>query len=215
MKSLILKDLYNIGHNMKSMLLILPVMAVWMTSFGGVGGFVVAAGAMCGTMVMTSFSFDHMSQWPRYAMIMPVSRRDLVASKFLVLLIFAAAGSVAGLALGVGGGLLLHKLTPDPESLGTLLLSSLAGFLYAAVCGSLSIPLVLRFGAERARVLMLASFMAPAAVFIGGYQLLERLGVRLTEEALPVIFWVGLAVAVGWMAVMYRISCAVFSRQEL
>ena len=88
MKSLILKDLYNIGHNMKSMLLVLVVLAVGLISSAGTESYVVASGIICGTMVITTFSFDNMSKWSRYAMIMPVSRKDLVASKFIVLLIF-------------------------------------------------------------------------------------------------------------------------------
>ena len=97
MKSLILKDLYNIGHNMKSMLLVLVILAVGLISSAGTESYVVASGVICGTMVITTFSFDNMSKWPRYAMIMPVSRKDLVASKFIVLLIFAVGGAIAGL----------------------------------------------------------------------------------------------------------------------
>jgi len=40
MKSLILKDLYNIGHNMKSMLLILVVLAVGLISSAGTESYV-------------------------------------------------------------------------------------------------------------------------------------------------------------------------------
>lgn len=143
MKSLILKDLYNIGHNMKSMLLVLVILAVGLISSAGTESHVVASGIICGTMVITTFSFDNMSKWPRYAMIMPVSRKALVVSKFIVLLIFAVGGAVAGLVLGAGGGILLHKLVLNTEGIVTLLQLSLIGLLYTAICSSISIPLVL------------------------------------------------------------------------
>ena len=41
MKSLVLKDLFNIGHNAKSMLFILVVFAVALIPFSGVEGYIV------------------------------------------------------------------------------------------------------------------------------------------------------------------------------
>ena len=40
MKSLVLKDLFNIGHNAKSMLFILVVFAVALIPFSGVEGYI-------------------------------------------------------------------------------------------------------------------------------------------------------------------------------
>ena len=41
MKSLILKDLYNIGHNAKSMLLILLVFAIGLIMVSGVESYII------------------------------------------------------------------------------------------------------------------------------------------------------------------------------
>ena len=45
----------------------------------------------------------------RYAMIMQVSKKELVAGKFMVLAIFCAIGSLFGLIIGFIGGLITHK----------------------------------------------------------------------------------------------------------
>ena len=148
-------------------------------------------------------------------MIMPVSRKDLVASKFIVLLIFAVGGAIAGLVLGAGGGVLLHKLVLNTEGIVTLLQLSLIGLLYTAICGSISIPLVFKFGAERARMLMIASFIAPSAIFYGIYKLLEGIGIVLTEDMIPMLLCLALVIVVVWVAVMYKLSCYIFSKQEL
>ena len=42
-----------------------------------------------------------MSKWEKYALVMPVTKQDLVAAKFIVLLIFTAFGAVSGLVLGI------------------------------------------------------------------------------------------------------------------
>ena len=96
MKSLVLKDLFNIGHNAKSMLFILVVFAVALIPFSGVEGYIFVCAILCSMMIVTTFSFDDSSKWTRYAMIMPVSKKELVAGKFMVLAIFCAIGSLFG-----------------------------------------------------------------------------------------------------------------------
>ena len=89
MKSLVLKDLFNIGHNAKSMLFILVVFAVALIPFSGVEGYIFVCAILCSMMIVTTFSFDDSSKWTRYAMIMPVSKKELdCPGKFMVLAIF-------------------------------------------------------------------------------------------------------------------------------
>ena len=73
MKSLVLKDLYNIGHNVRYMLLLLVIFAVAFIPTSGVTEYMFICAAMCSMMVVTTFSFDEQSRWARYAMIMPVA----------------------------------------------------------------------------------------------------------------------------------------------
>ena len=58
MKSLVLKDLFNIGHNAKSMLFILVVFAVALIPFSGVEGYIFVCAILCSMMIVTTFSFD-------------------------------------------------------------------------------------------------------------------------------------------------------------
>ena len=67
MKSLVLKDLFNIGHNAKSMLFILVVFAVALIPFSGVEGYIFVCAILCSMMIVTTFSFDDSSKWTRYA----------------------------------------------------------------------------------------------------------------------------------------------------
>lgn len=105
MKSLILKDLLNIGHNAKSMFFMLLVFACITIPQGGAETCIVASGILCSMMVITTFSFDEQSKWTKYAMIMPVSKKDYVISKFIVLAIFSLVGVLVGTVLGTIGGL--------------------------------------------------------------------------------------------------------------
>lgn len=215
MKSLILKDLFNIGHNAKSMLFILVVFAVALIPFSGVEGYIFVCAILCSMMIVTTFSFDDNSKWTRYAMIMPVSKKELVVGKFVVLAIFCAVGSLFGLVIGSIGGFAMRKITFDFAGIGELLFLALAAWVISLIFGSMSIPLVFKFGAEKGRVLLLVSFLIPAGICFGIYQLLAMLGVELTDKLVFILLCCSPILALAWCYVMYQISYRIFSRQEL
>ena len=215
MKSLILKDLYNIGHNTKSMLFILLVFAVAFIPTSGVGAYIFICGILCSMMIVTTFSFDDNSKWARYAMIMPISKRDLVIGKFIVLAIFCAIGSVFGLAVGLVGGGIAGKITFSPAAIVELLFLTLAATVIFLIFGSMSIPLVFKFGAEKGRVLLLVSFLIPAAICFGAYKLLAILGVELTDQTVFILLCCSPLIALVWGYGMYQISYRIFLKQEL
>ena len=215
MKSLILKDLFNIGHNAKSMLFILVVFAVALIPFSGVEGYIFVCAILCSMMIVTTFSFDDNSKWTRYAMIMPVSKKELVVGKFVVLAIFCAVGSLFGLVIGSIGGFAMRKITFDFAGIGELLFLALAAWVISLIFGSMSIPLVFKFGAEKGCVLLLVSFLIPAGICFGIYQLLAMLGVELTDQLVFILLCCSPILALAWCYVMYQISYRIFSRQEL
>lgn len=215
MKSLVLKDLLNIGYNAKSMLFILLVFAIALIPFSGVEGYIFVCAILCSMMIVTTFSFDDNSKWTRYAMIMPVSKKELVGGKFIVLTIFCAVGSLFGLVVGSIGGLISNKITLDLIGIGELLFLTLISWVIALIFGSMSIPLVFKFGAERGRVLLLVSFLIPAGICFGLYQLLATLGVALTDQLVFILLCCSPLLALAWCYVMYQISYRIFAKQEI
>ena len=192
MKSLVLKDLFNIGHNAKSMLFILVAFAAAFIPFSGVEGYIFEC-----------------------AMIMPVSKKELVGGKFIVLAIFCAVGSLFGLVVGSIGGLITNKITLDLVGIGELLFLDLISWVIALIFGSMSIPLVFKFGAERGRVLLVVSFLIPAGICFGIYQLLTILGIELTDQLVFILLCCSPLLALAWCYVMYQISYRIFAKQEL
>ena len=216
MKSLILKDLYNIGHNAKSMLFMLLVFAFLFIPYSGPEAYIITSGVLCSMMVITTFSFDDHSKWMKYAMITPISKKNLVAGKFIVLLIFSAIGAFSGLVIGFIGGLLIHKI--DLSNIASplaLLFVALVSLVIAQIFGSISIPLLFKFGAEKARILSLVSFIVPAVVCFGTYELLRFFGITFTDLIIFILLCCSPVIALVWNLIMYKISYVIFSKKEL
>lgn len=215
MKSLILKDLYNIGHNMKSLVISFTFMAVFFISTSNLEGFTVMCAVLCSMWISTTFAFDDYSKWARYAMIMPVSRKDLVAGKFIVLAIFCASGSLFGLVVSSIAALAMSKITLDPAGIFELLLVSMAALAASLVIGSISIPLMFKFGAEKARLFLIASILIPVAVCFGIYRLFGLHFGGLSEQLVIILVCCSPILALLWCYVMYQISYRIFSKKEL
>lgn len=215
MKSLILKDLYNIEHNAKFMIFSLIILAVTLIPTYGVEGYVFFSATLCSMMVVTTFSFDENSNWARYAIIMPVSKKDLVVGKFIVLAIFSIIGSLFGLLVGLIGGFAIDKIAFDFEKVVQLLFLMLAAWGMSFIFGSTSIPLIFKFGAEKSRILCLVSIFIPTALFFGIYQMFTVIGVELTEKLVFVLICCSPIIALAWCYIMCKISYRIFAKQEL
>ena len=92
MKSMVLKDLYNIKCNAKSVLVSFLVLAVAMASTGV--GVLYAGAVLCSSLIISTFAYDDRCDWTKYAMVMPVSRKELVAGKYVMLALMVVGGSV-------------------------------------------------------------------------------------------------------------------------
>ena len=201
MKSLILKDLYNIGHNAKSMLLILLVFAIGLIMVSGVESYIISSGVLCSMMIVTTFTFDDHCKWSKYALVMPICKKDIVKAKFIVLIIFCIAGICVGTIFG--------------EGIVTMLFMGFVGLIVSVIFGSMSIPLVFKYGAEKGRMLLLISFAVPLGICFMVYEILMMLGVKITDQLIFTILCASPLIAAIWIYTMYRISCRIFYKQEI
>lgn len=215
MKSLIIKDLYNIGHNAKSMLLILLVFAIGLIMASGVESYIISSGVLCSMMIVTTFTFDDHCKWFKYALVMPICKKDIVKAKFIVLIIFCIAGICVGTIFGVAGGVAMHKMTLSMEGIVTMLFMGFVGLIVSVIFGSMSIPLVFKYGAEKGRMLLLISFAVPLGICFMVYEILMMLGVKITDQLIFTILCASPLIAAIWIYTMYRISCRIFYKQEI
>ena len=82
MKSLLLKDLYNMRTNVRYLLVMMLVFAVAFIPNGYLN-FLFITSTMFSVMMVSTFSYDEYAKWNRYALVMPIQKRDIVAGKFL------------------------------------------------------------------------------------------------------------------------------------
>ena len=210
MKGLILKDLYNIGHNAKSLFFTLIFLSICLLPSSGGNGFAITTTIIFGMMTLTTFSLDERSKWAKYALIMPVTRKDYVKAKFVVNFIFSLAGTVTGSIIGSIGEIV--KGTFDPV---TLLACGGVGLCLGVFFGSLFIPLIIKWGTEQARMISVVAVAVPSLLIYGLYMLLKVVFGVVFTDSLVIALLIAVPVVVGLICYCsYLISVRLFKLQE-
>ena len=163
MKGLIIKDLSYVLKDIK----LYAVMIILYTLIFSVSGF--DAAQLSGVFIIlsfiitiNSFSFDDYNNWNKYALTMPIDRKDIVYSKYIygilgVVVIMAALGFIDLIA-----NLIKNKNVELDVLFSMLLISS---FVIIAI--SIIYPILFKMGAERARIFMIIVLLLPTIIILG------------------------------------------------
>ena len=161
---------------------------------------------------MTTVTSDDISRWNRFAIATPACRRGVVAGKYLFTLLMVLLSTAVV-------SLLMVALSPTGRldaPLGEVLLAVLACGGIALLMNAVVLPLLLKFGAEKARMVSMALFLA---VF-GGFALVGlAVGNGFTLPAPPAWLMAALPgllalLAVGGFVLSYFIAQAVYAKKE-
>ena len=158
MKGLLLKDVFVVSEFVR----VLSLMAiVFVASMMAIDGFSVI-GAMISllvvSLVISSFSYDDLAHWDSFAATLPISRKKLVASKYLFLLLLGL------MAIGINGLLSVFLVAMQPEvSFAEQFITGILISMTACVIDFILIPMIYKFGAEN-----LSTDWIPLPMMIGG-----------------------------------------------
>lgn len=203
MKGLLIKDLLNLR---KQSIIILALFVFYMIMAMGSGnvmmfGFVVTL--MTVMLTITSMAFDERSNWDKYALTMPISRKDIVLSKYLL------GGILAGLAFVIN----IIFMTVARSGMGAETALTALGMMGISIFFlSVMMPLFYKFGVERGRLIMMATFSLPTSAVV----IAVKVGLKPPDpqvlELLPYIA-AGIALLVAGISIL--ISLRIISKKEL
>lgn len=149
-----------------------------------------------------ALAYDERAKWDGYALTMPITRRDIVLSKYFIGLIPA----VLGCALSIGMQLLLSLAEPLEAVFGSLLFLCVGVILL-----SILLPILFKYGSEKSRLVMMAAILLPMLLtFFMGDRLEGALASVL--NALPVVLPIA---ALAALALSIAVSLGIYRKKEL
>lgn len=179
------------------------LLGVFGTQMAGVQVFSVF---FCTMLVISSFSYGEKSGWTAYVNVLPVSRGQIVMSKYLFALICMGAASAFGLAIQCGMN--IKSGSPVFQD------AWVAGAAVMVACLFLSVvmPVLFKMGAEKSRVILVLIFLIPFAAAL----LMEKTGIRISlspERLLSLLPAAGLGTA-ALLLLSCVVSMEIYKRKE-
>lgn len=207
MKGLIIKDLLNLRRYLKTLLLFL----IWygfLSYRNGDSGLLMTIVALFITMmVITSMTEDESTKWDRLALAMPISRKTMVKSKYLLLILLLIVGVIP--ATGLAFIIMYIKGTLN---ISRLWITSYGAFAIALIFVAVSIPLIYKYGVEKTRLLVFIIVAIPLTI---GF-LIETVGVPLpSKEQLTILLMVSPIFLGLFVLASSKISYGIYRKKDI
>lgn len=223
MKGLLKKDFCLLSKYMRFILIYAAAMSVLfaVTSQNAVNAVASAVSLLSFLLpiyAITTISLDENGKWDTLAVSFPLSRAQIVGSKYLLALIMLGLGIVGG-AVCVGA----ISLFGDEGHIWFENVGLLLGLLcYNAVILSILLPLVFKFGSEKSRFIMAGVYMVPTFLLVFLFnRFKEQLNVEEMLRAVKedtglccLLLGGAILLAAGTMFLSYLVSLGIYRKKE-
>lgn len=210
MWGLIRKDLYSLSGSVKSIVLLMIVFGVIFIPQSGGLAFISVTVFIMASLVISTISLDNAVKWDKYALTLPLSRQDIVKSKYVLLLLLSVIGAVIGLVACAIYEIVVNENLPAEMLQMGLLMATMAVAIFSIV-----LPIIYKYGVEKARVLMMLCIFLPVVVVLSLVYLAENSGVDLAFLDGPLLTVLTMLIAAAAFIVSYFISVRIYTRQDL
>lgn len=208
MKGLILKDLINLSKYTKTVLLVMlffVVMGSLNSNTGFLSGVIIIYLSM---LSVTSFSYDYTAKWDTYALSMPVTRKNIVISKYILSLLLALTGFIVSTAAGFCVCAVKRTEIIVTEQILTPYIILIIGI--AAIC--ILLPLIYKFGVEKSRIMAIVVFALPTFLVL----FLSRMNIPMPSEAqLMLLLQLSPVIAAVLIVVSLNISYRIYMKKDI
>jgi len=201
MKGLLFKDILNLRQQGKVYLVII---SIWLV----IGIMNQDATFFAGVMMIFSLlvpvsaiAYDERAKWDKFALTMPLSKLDLIASKYLLSLLCAGLSGILAIIVGLA-------ISGDTKE---VLMSVSALMSLGVIFTSFILPIIFKFGVEKGRLVVMVLFLAPSVLVM----LISKLNLRLpNEEAISRMFYFLPLIAIAILLFSIYLSVLIYSKKE-
>lgn len=162
MKAMLYADWMNFCQSIRSMLFILVVFAFAAFAWSGPMFFVMIVAMLSIMLPATLCASDQAYGWDKLSLSLPILRREVVGSKYLMGLLVNLALFALAIAMTV-----VYSLVDPSASLAENLLSLFGGELLSLLLMGLMFAVTFKFGVEKSRYILIAVVWIPILTMVG------------------------------------------------
>ena len=150
MKGLIKKDLLNLASYKTSLFILIIFCSIAIISTNSVTFAPIIISTIIGMIVLSTFNYDEISKSDKYILSLPVTRKDIVLSKYILAIASTIISAVLGVVLTVIIVELMNMIRSNEFinlNYDSLFSTALGGMFGIALIQSIQIPSIYKWGA--------------------------------------------------------------------
>ena len=214
-KGLIIKDILQLKSYKKTLIIFIIIFTL--TSISGESKTESILALMLtlgfGMFSMASFNYDEFNKADRYILTLPLTKKEVVLSKYIFVISSTIIGSIIGIILSYIVTFLINKQVPNIEELISV---GLGGILGIGFIEGIQIPCVYKWGAEKGRIQMvILTALLGVIIFVGAkanIQLPANNILNIVNTFLPLIF-IGLIIIIYYIS--YKVAYKIYDKKEI
>lgn len=206
MRGLIIKDLLNLRKYFNMIILLLASTSLISYTSDNTMLLMLLVVLFIPLIVIESLTEDASAQWDRLALAMPISRKEIVVSKYLLLIILST------LIIPTTGLTFIIMYVKNTLNLSRLWLISYGGFAMVVLLISVSIPFIYKFGIEKTRLLSVILVAIPTIIGI----VIDAIDIALpSKEQLMILLKVSPIILILCLLVSIEISYSIYRKKDI
>ena len=214
-KGLITKDILQLKSYKKTLIIFIMIFAL--TSISAQDGvenmLVIMLTLGFGMFSMASFNYDEFNKADRYILTLPLTKKEVILSKYILVICSTVIGSVIGILLSYIVIFAMNKQVPNIEEIISI---GLGGIFGIGIIEAIQIPCVYKWGAEKGRIQMLILTAVLGAILCivakADIQLPANNILNIFNTFLPLIF-IGLTIIIYYIS--YKVACKIYNGKEI
>ena len=202
MIGLILKDIYNLKKQSKIYLILLVFYFFMGMANRSISMFGTMLSVLAAMLPVTAMAYDEKNNWDRYALTMPLSRKDMVLSRYILGLLFAFIAFIISMASSV---------FLSNESFVESVAVNVGTLCFVLLLMAIIFPILFKFGIEKGRILMILILFAPSMIIL----FLSNYGIQLPDEETikPFLYYSPIAILIIFLSSLF-LSISIYNKKE-
>ena len=220
-KGLIIKDLLQLKTYRKTLILFIFVFVVsgmqQETMDSAMSMVTIMLILVFGMVGIGTFSYDEMAKADRYILTLPLTRKEVVRAKYVLVILLTLIGAVVGV---LASGIISYVMSKELPDFLELISYALGGILGIAFVEGIQIPCIYKFGAEKGRIQIFIVIAIMAFLLGGIFYIGEKININLPvnnilnilTNYMPLVL---LTATVIIYFVSYKIAYKLYSKKEI
>jgi len=174
--------------------------------------FLMLIPALLSMLPLGTMTYDEVSHWDMYVYSLPVKKKSVVTSKYATVLVLALISTVL-----IGTILFLLKNNVKDVDNNTIAFMTAASLIIGMIVPSISIPINLKFGTSKGRIIYLIIVGAicgiiPTVIISDAQNLTIKLMKIVSNPAILALVTIGIVAAISFIS--WLISVRIYEKKE-